>query len=99
MRRLTVYYPVILVPFAVLLIAARFHAMNDSVLAIMFVLYFFFRQLTDAWRLYSIGVINRISWKVLINPLLQANYFAELYFRGRKDGTRRKTRRRRPFQA
>jgi hypothetical protein len=80
MRNVLAYYFIILFPFTWLIIAARLDLINSNWFAALLLLYFLFRQFTDAWRLVAIGVIDKVTWKTVANPFLQAQYFKELYW-------------------
>lgn len=80
MRNLGVYYLIILVPFALLIMAARLHWISSTGFVALFFLYILLRQFTDAWRLVALGVIDKITWRIIANPLLQTRYFKELYW-------------------
>jgi len=80
MRNLLVYYFFILTPFVLLLMAARFNLISSGWFVALLFLYFLYRQFTDAWRLMSVGVIEKITWKIVANPFLQVKYFKKLYW-------------------
>jgi len=80
MRNLLVYYFIILAPFVLLLMAARFNLISNGWFVALLFLYFLYRQFTDAWRLMSIGVIKKITWKIVANPFLQMKHFKKLYW-------------------
>ena len=80
MRNLFVYYFIILAPFALLILALKFNLITNGWFVVLFLLYLPFRQFTDASRLKALGVIPKITWKVILNPFLQMDYFKELYW-------------------
>jgi hypothetical protein len=80
MRNLWLYYLIILVPFILLVIAARFNLIGSDWFVALLFLYVLYRQFVDAQRLMTIGVIRKISWKIILNPFLQTKYFKELYW-------------------
>jgi hypothetical protein len=61
-------------------LAIKFNLITSGWFAALLFLYLLFRQFTDAWRLKAIGVIQKVNWKVIINPFLQTKYFRELYW-------------------
>jgi hypothetical protein len=79
MKNLLVYYCCILIPFALLLLALKYGFISNTWVAILLLLYVVYRQLTDTWRLQAMGVIEKITVKLIANPLLQTKYFKELY--------------------
>lgn len=80
MRNLLTYYFIILIPLVLLFIAARLNLISSNWFVALLFLYFLFRQFTDAWRLVAVGVIDKVTWKIVANPFLQAQYFKELYW-------------------
>jgi hypothetical protein len=80
MRNVLLYYLVILIPFMLLSIAARFDWISSNEFVSLFALYLLVRQVTDAWRLVAVGAIDKVTWKVVANPLLQIHYFKALYW-------------------
>ena len=79
MRDIRVYYFLIFVPFILLIALTRKGVISSSEFVILLFLYILYRQFTDAWRLAANGVIKKLSWKILANPMLQCKYFKELY--------------------
>lgn len=80
MRNIVVYYFIILVPFFLLLFAAKWGLVSSGVFLILLFFYFLYRQFTDVLRLLATGVIEKVTWKMIVNPFLQIQYFKELYW-------------------
>lgn len=80
MRNLLMYYCLILIPFALLLFALKFNLITSDWFVALLFCYLLYRQFIDAWRLWSAGVIKKITWKIIANPFLQAQHFNQLYW-------------------
>ena len=80
MRNIVVYYFFILVPFALLIVAAKSGLINSSNFVALLFGYLLYRQFTDVSRLKAIGTLEKPTWKTIANPFLQIQYFKELYW-------------------
>ncbi len=81
MKKLIVYYFLIITPFAVLIYATKNGLINSSwFVALLFIYVLIYRTLTDYVRLRSKNIIGKNQfWKILI-PGARIKYFRELYF-------------------
>jgi hypothetical protein len=79
-KDLLTYYLCIFLPIALLIISIKTNLISDSWFTILFLFYLLYRQFTDAWRLQALGEIDKVTLKILSNPLLQLKYFNKLYF-------------------
>ena len=79
MKDLLTYYICIFLPIVLLVILIKTNLISNNWFAILLLLYFLYRQCTDAWRLKALGVIDKLTFKTLVNPFLQMDYFNELY--------------------
>ena len=74
------YYMAIVAPIGFLVTAQKEQWISNEWLVALLFAYVLYRQFTDATRLVALGVIEKMTWKVIINPFLQTKYFRELYW-------------------
>lgn len=77
MKKLLIYYFIILLPFPLLI----WSAYNNSVMfTVLLISYFIYRGFTDGQKLIDQGLLDKKSiWKAFI-PFWTSKYFRQLYF-------------------
>lgn len=80
MKKLLIYYFVILSPFVLLIYCSKNNLIDAGwFVALLFFYCFIYRAITDYFRLRNKNVIGKDEfWKCFI-PVLQMKYFRELY--------------------
>lgn len=78
MKNIIVYYLCILFPLVIMFLVAKQGHYN--IFALLIFLYYFYRGITDFYRLYQKGIVDKKTfWKSFI-PFWRTQYFKELYF-------------------
>ena len=81
MRKLIVYYVVIIVPFLLLILAMKRELIGMDWSLVLFIFYaFIYRGITDFYRLKSKNIITNKQYLTILIPGSRIKYFKELYF-------------------
>lgn len=80
MKKLFIYYLVILAPFLLLIYTTKAGLIRNDIFMVLFFFYvFIYRNITDYYRLLNKNVIEKGQFWDLIMPFGTIRYFRELY--------------------
>ena len=81
MKNFLLYYFLIVVPFALIILATKRELISSGQFLILFIIYAFpYRGVTDYYRLRSKNIITQKQFLLIFIPGSRIKYFKELYF-------------------